>query len=290
MTKSTTFSTRPKRVKFVTNKELLAEIHRCKRTFCSFTEPRYADFDVIVTSPLSLNAEHLTSELERINTKLAKGEEPKTLDGLVVRFMTHDHVPLDPERKRKSRVTNENHARTNFPPFKHYLVGVSDDGELSYTEVCRSHWVGDFETGHFSVEGGRMTERMGRMFQLLVERYGNRGNWRSYSYREDMEGLALMHLAQVGLQFDESKSNNPFSFYTTTMQHCFTRTFNVEKKVQSIRDDLLIQNGMSPSITRQIDDELAQKGLIPKKLQAKRGRKTATQVAAEKKEREENDS
>ena len=103
-----------------------------------------------------------------------------------------------------------------------------------------------------------------------------------------MRGLALTHLAQVGLQFDESKSNNPFAFFTTTITHCFTRTLNVEKKNQAIRDDLLIHMGMSPSSTRQIENELAQSGIVePKKIPAKRGRKSAATLAAEKKAQEE---
>ncbi len=274
--------TRPKAIKYLSNKELLAEIARCKKTFCTFTAPEYSDYDAIVQSMASITPLYLEELLAKLNSKLPDGEAPKTADGLVFRVMTHDHVPLDPDRKRKSRATNESHARTNFPPFKHFLMNVDADGNQTFTEVGRSHWKGDFETGVFTTEKGRMSERLGMMFMMLVDKYSSRSNWRGYTYRDEMRGLALAHLAQVGLQFDESKSNNPFAFFTTTITHCFTRTLNIEKKNQAIRDDLLIHMGMSPSYTRQIENELAQSGVVePKKIPAKRGRKSAAQLAAE---------
>lgn len=276
-------------IKYLTNKELLAEIARCKISYCTFTDPKYSNYDAIVQSLASLTPLFLQEVLDKLNSKLPEGEAPRTKEGLVMRVMTYDHVPIDPERKRKSRVTNMNHARTNFPPFKHYVLKIID-GEEIWEEVGRSHWKGDFETGNFTIEKGRMSERLGTMFMMLVERYSGRSNWRGYSYRDEMCGLALTHLAQVGLQFDESKSTNPFAFFTTTISHCFTRTLNLEKKNQSIRDDLLVNMGMSPSYTRQIENELAQSGITePKKIPGKRGRKSAKQVEAEKAAQKEHD-
>jgi hypothetical protein len=272
---------RPKTIKYLSNKELLAEIARCKKNFCTFTAPEYSDYDAII-SQQEVSEAYMVELMEKLNAKLPEGEAPKTRDGLVFRVMTYDHVPLDPDRKRKSRATNQSHARTNFPPFKHFLYNVDEAGNETWTEVGRSHWRGAFdETGEFTVEKGRMSERLGMMFMMLVDKYSSRSNWRGYTYRDEMRGLALAHLAQVGLQFDESKSNNPFAFFTTTITHCFTRTLNIEKKNQAIRDDLLIHMGMSPSYTRQIENEMSQNGIVePKKLPAKRGRKSAAQLEA----------
>ena len=66
-----------------------------------------------------------------------------------------------------------------------------------------------------------------------------------------------MQLSQIGLQFDESKSDNPFAYYTAAITNSFTRILNIEKKNQSIRDDLLEFNGMMPSFTRQNENETA---------------------------------
>ena len=61
-------------------------------------------------------------------------------------------------------------------------------------------------------------------------------------------------LAQIGLQFDESKSNNPFAYYTAAVTNSFVRIINIEKRNQNIRDDILEMNDMMPSMTRQTQD------------------------------------
>ena len=71
------------------------------------------------------------------------------------------------------------------------------------------------------------------------------------TYNEEMRAQAILQLAQVCLQFDESKSENPFSYFTMVAQNSFTRILNVEKRNQSVRDDLLEKHGLTPSFTRQ---------------------------------------
>jgi hypothetical protein len=62
----------------------------------------------------------------------------------------------------------------------------------------------------------------------------------------------------VCLYYDESKGNNPFSYYTTILSNSFTGVLNQEKKNQRIRDGLLEQAGSMPSYSRQLDDEADQ--------------------------------
>lgn len=71
------------------------------------------------------------------------------------------------------------------------------------------------------------------------------------TYVDEMKSTALLQLSQIGLQFDESVSSNPFAYYTMTLQNSFTRVFNIEKRNQNIRDDILEINNLTPSFTRQ---------------------------------------
>jgi hypothetical protein len=137
--------------------------------------------------------------------------------------------------------------RVNFPPFEHYRL---DDAKQPFM-VGRSHWRGDLATGEFSKDHGEMTRKLAMMFMKLCERYATRSNWRGYTYNEEMRGQALLQLSQIGLQFDESKSQNPFAYYTAAITNSFTRILNIEKKMQNIRDDILEMNGLNPSWTRQ---------------------------------------
>lgn len=238
-------------VKFVNNRELLAEIHRSKLTFCSYERPEHAHYDAIVSS-----TDEITAELiEQCRLKRAKPRggpkvpvESIPPESIVIRVMTDEHLPMVSKTTVKTRKTVIAPHKTTFRAFKHYVRWP--DGSIH--EVLRSHWKGDFVTGEFSPDHGRITNRLGQMFLMMVDRYAQRGNWRGYSYVDEMRSNALMQLSQVGLQFDESKSDNPFSYYTQTMKRAFGRVLTLEKKQQSTRDDFLEIAGLNPSLSRQM--------------------------------------
>jgi hypothetical protein len=119
--------------------------------------------------------------------------------------------------------------------------------------VGKSHWKGDLEKGKFTKDHGTMTAKLAHMFIKLCERYATRSNWRGYTYNDEMRSQALLQLSQIGLQFDEAKSQNPFAYYTAAITNSFTRVLNIEKRNQNIRDDILEMNNYSPSYTRQGD-------------------------------------
>lgn len=188
---------------------------------------------------------------------------------VVFRVMTNEHVPLDPAKTQKARDSARNkleeeddiavteydeedpkynkYVKVNFPPFFHYRV---DDDGVPYV-VGKSHWRGDLETGEFSKDHGAMTKKLAMMFMKMCEKYGTKGNWRNYTYNDEMRSQALLQLSQIGLQFDESKSQNPFAYYTAAITNSFTRVLNIEKRSQNLRDDILEINGLNPSYTRQ---------------------------------------
>lgn len=72
------------------------------------------------------------------------------------------------------------------------------------------------------------------------------------TYNEEMEAQSILQIVQVGLQFNEAKSENPFSYLTMILQNVFTRVLNIEKRNQAIRDDLLEKQGYNPSMARQM--------------------------------------
>lgn len=270
------------KVKYITNKELLAEIHKSKLTYCVFDKPEHAAYDTIVAQLADITPElieatrarkaHLRTQSEKkeLRAASAKQSELKAVDipassipveSLIFRVMTSQHIPLDPDRKRKGKGENGNHTRTPFLPFKHYyIVNYQEDQPhqpIQFKECLRSHWEGTFEDGHFNMHTGQMTHRLAVMYMMLVDRYSRRTNWRGYTYLDEMKSHALLQLSQIGLQFNEAVSDNPFAFYTTTIKNCFTRVLNLEKRNQNIRDDILIMNGANPSYTRQNDEEHA---------------------------------
>ena len=170
-------------------------------------------------------------------------------DELIYRVMTYEHIPLEPGRKKNPRKTAEYYVKLNFIPFKHYMV--TDFAKQETTEIGRSHSQG----GEFSQTHGAMTDALARMFMLLVERYSQRANWRGYTYVDEMKGQSLLQLSSMGLQFNEARSANPFAYFTQALAHSFTRVLNIEKKNQNIRDEILVNQGLTPSFSKQIEHE-----------------------------------
>ena len=263
-----------KRVKYLNNRDLLAQIHASKNTYCSYVTPEDAQYDLIVPNLKKINirtiSEARKAKAKRLTQEAweqAKAEgkkkikladytvSPRKIDktDIVFRVMTFDHIPMDDTRKKNPKQVSDHHTKVNFPPFQHYKL----DKKGKPVCVGKSHWVGGMENGYFSTDHGKMTNQLALMYMKLCERYGTRANWRGYTYNDEMQSQALMQLSQIGLQFDESKSDNPFAYYTAAITNSFTRILNIEKKNQSIRDDLLEFNGMMPSFTRQNENETA---------------------------------
>jgi hypothetical protein len=144
-------------------------------------------------------------------------------------------------------ILDPTHVRVNFPPFFHYRLDENKEPFL----VGKSHWKGGLTTGEYSCDHGQMTRKLAMMFMKLCERYATRSNWRGYTYNDEMRSQALLQLTYIGLRFDESKSQNPFAYYTAAVTNSFTRVLNIEKRNQNIRDDILEMNGLNPSYTRQ---------------------------------------
>ena len=270
------------KVNYLNNRDILKEIHLSKNTYCSYRDPvNDHQYDIILPSLTRINqrtiAEARRNRADRIKRETGEVVDPKKIanTNIVFRITTWEHIPMAPKKVTKAQakkrrledildlddatedapedelldipVLDPTHMRVNFPPFFHYRI---NEHKVPYI-VGKSHWRGDLDTGEFSKDHGTMTRKLAMMFMKLCERYATRSNWRGYTYNEEMRGQALLQLSQIGLQFDESKSQNPFAYYTAAITNSFTRILNIEKKNQNIRDDILEMNGLNPSWTRQ---------------------------------------
>jgi len=237
--------------------------------------------DQITTENIDLARENRAERLAKLALEAATATgEKRKLDEfaidvnnilpteVVFRVMTWAHVPINEAATKKIQdAANEEAAYTeyddeadakvpaaivkymkcNFPPFNHYMIDEKN------TPICvgKSHWKDDLETGEWCRDHGAMTKKLALMFMKLCERYATRSNWRGYTYNDEMRSQALLQLSQIGLQFDESKSQNPFAYYTAAITNSFTRVLNIEKRNQNLRDDILEMNNFNPSYTRQ---------------------------------------
>ena len=190
------------KIKYLTNKDLLEEIHRSKGTYCEYIETKYSTYDIITNDLSKVTAERLSdARNKKVDQSIAAAKKAQIaagirnpvinitlddipLEDIVVRVMTFDHIPINEEKLAKAKTESERHLKCNFPPYQHYIF---KEGE--FVCVGKSHWQGGLENGHFSVTHGKMTNKLAMMFMKLVERYGHRGNWRGYCVDTATEAL-----------------------------------------------------------------------------------------------------
>ena len=131
-----------RKVNYLNNKDILKEIHKSKSTFCSYTDPEYAMFDIILLDVDKINIRTIAeakrnkakkqSQLAFETRKLA-GEKVKQAEcevdykkmvkeELIFRIMTFDHIPEEPGRKKNPKTIADTKTKLNFPPMLKSLL------------------------------------------------------------------------------------------------------------------------------------------------------------------------
>lgn len=259
-----------KRINYLNNRDLLKEIHKSKNSYSYYIDKIYENYDIILSSIEEINEENIlnakrnrSERLYRIEkeklTKKDKDIKPIPIEEIknteiVFRIMTDEHIPEEilKNKKVKNNSTKDKVIKLNFDPYKHYII--EEDGTLK--EVGRSHWKNGLHNGEFCLNQGRITDILAMMFIKLVERYSQRGNWRGYTWIEDMKGQALVQLMETALKFSEQKSQNPFSYFTCIVTNCFRGTLNSEEKVSNIKNRIMMESGYNASYDYQIKKEM----------------------------------
>ncbi|MFZ4165299.1 sigma factor [Brevundimonas sp. NPDC058933] len=195
----------------VRKSDLLQEIWKSKLSYCLIIEPAFVDPDVSV------------SDLSEV-----------TIPNLTVRLDTDSHLP----RAAVAGKGNLGHleGEVSFDPFILYRSYRDDAGKLAFRETARSHQ-----------RAGSLTPTLARLITAMAHSYARRGNWRNYTYVDDMVQEALLNLVLNVLKFNENKSDNPHAYITRCLQTSFIRELNNQKKQGKIKDILLIAAGQTPS-------------------------------------------
>lgn len=99
----------------------------------------------------------------------------------------------------------------------------------------------------------KMSGELAKMLQLLTSRYAKKGNFANYTYNDDMQSYAMLMLVKTWNSFDPAKSSNPFAFFTQCIKNSFIQYLNYEKRQRDIRDEVLVDSGLSPSYNYQYE-------------------------------------
>jgi hypothetical protein len=134
------------KINYLNNKDMLAEIHRSKSSYCSFTDSKYHQYDIILPNLEKINirtvAEAKRAQAKRLGhedyeRRKSAGAKVKQADcevdykkilktDLVFRIMTFDHIPLNNTRKKNPKSLADHRDKVNFPPFQHWKFDETD--------------------------------------------------------------------------------------------------------------------------------------------------------------------
>ena len=86
----------------------------------------------------------------------------------------------------------------------------------------------------FAVETGlpppKITDYIGECFMNIADHLSRKPNFASYSFREGMVSDGIENCLKYYRNFDETKSKNPFAYFTQIIYYSFLRRIASEKK------------------------------------------------------------
>lgn len=113
-----------------------------------------------------------------------------------------------------------------------------------------------------SKQAGEMSKELGKMLMMLCFRYSQKGCYVNYSFNQDMQAYAMMMLVRTWKRFDPTKSSNPFAFFTECIKNSFILFLRKEKRYRTLKDEMLVDMGFTPSHTYTTEYEMSERGMM----------------------------
>jgi hypothetical protein len=85
---------------------------------------------------------------------------------------------------------------------------------------------------------------VGECFMLICNKLATKGNFASYSYRDEMVCDAIENCVAAVDSFDPDKSKNPFAYFTQIAWYAFLRRIAKEKKQNAIKHKNFLNNDL----------------------------------------------
>lgn len=101
-----------------------------------------------------------------------------------------------------------------------------------------------------------VTEYIGKCFLDIAEHLSYRPNFINYPYREEMVSDGIENCLMYASNFDPSKSNNPFSYFTQIIYYAFLRRIQKEKKQSYVKYKSLELAEMDSRTPKWLKDEI----------------------------------
>ena len=95
---------------------------------------------------------------------------------------------------------------------------------------------------------------IGECFLKIANHLSYRPNFINYTYKEDMISDGIENCLQYVSNFDPTKSNNPFAYFTQIIYYAFIRRIQKEKKQTIIKQKLIMKSGLDELVSQEADN------------------------------------
>ena len=99
-----------------------------------------------------------------------------------------------------------------------------------------------------------VTDYIGSCFLKIANHLSYRPNFINYTFRDDMISDGIENCLQYLDNFNPSKSNNPFAYFTQIIYFAFVRRIQKEKKQVTIKQKLILDNNFDDVALQPGDD------------------------------------
>ncbi len=82
----------------------------------------------------------------------------------------------------------------------------------------------------------QMPNYIGECFMKLVNNYSNKGNWRNYTYKDEMKSEAILTCVKYAANFDITKTQNAFAYFTQVVHNSFLQILSKEKGYAEVKN------------------------------------------------------
>ena len=80
---------------------------------------------------------------------------------------------------------------------------------------------------------------VGECLMKLVNGYASKVNFAGYTYVDEMKSEALLTCVKYAHNFDPTKSQNAFAYFTQIVHHAFTQVLNKEKSISTMKFNMM---------------------------------------------------
>ena len=104
-------------------------------------------------------------------------------------------------------------------------------------------------------EPPRVTNYIGECFLKIANGLSHKPNFMNYTFREDMVSDGIENCLQYIHNFNPSKSNNPFAYFTQIIYYAFIRRIQREKKQTHVKNKLIEKQDYRAFVTMHGDEK-----------------------------------